>query len=234
MSAIVKANAHLTNGGLSVLKRSFTTSDDGLMTYFVEYVCLSKHASKWTPFFKTKAQPPTALPANMLLLTLNKTPELFDLQTETFNGLSYFRATYSAGVATEAIITESSEQRSISWPITYPIGYNITVPFSIDYDTAFVTTGTETITASFDYISFSVTAQSKNSELPAVKGSVGQIFNYVGPTDLSLPWGVSAGTIETTSKTRNNRGEYTYSKTSTGVYRSGPVEGPAQNINNRR
>lgn len=225
MSAIVKANSALTSGGLSVLKRNFTTSDDGLMTYFVEYVCLASFANRWTATFRTGAQPPTPLPVNMLQLQLNKTPTLYDLQTETLNGLTYFRATYSAGVPTDVTITESSETRNVSWPITYPTGYTVTVPFSISGATSFVTTGQETLTASFDYISFSVTATAKNTALPAVRGYTGTIFNVVNTFigGNNAPSNVTATTLDTSSKTKTKRGEYTYSTTSTGVFVAGPV-----------
>lgn len=207
MAAIVKANAHLTNGGLSVLKRGFTTSDDGLMTYSVEYVCLSQHAAKWTPYFKTLANPPTDLPRNMLRLTLDKTPELYDLQTETLNGLTYFRASYSAGVSTEVIITESTEQRS----------YNGSVDATVFQTTA-------KVGLVFDYMATTVTASAKNKNLPEIKGTVGPRFNVRtglinGLRPIILPTNMpQVSTIESSSKSRTSRGEYTYSKSSTGIY----------------
>jgi hypothetical protein len=227
MAAIVKANSTLSAGNLAVLKRSFTTTDDGLMTYFVEYCCLSQFASRWTANFKTGAVPPTPLPANMLQLQLTKTPTLYDLQTENLNGLTYFRASYSAGVPTDVTITESSDIRNISWPVTYPTGYSITVPFTTGGQTSFVTTGDETLTASFDYISVSVTATAKNTALPAVRGYTEKIFNGVNvilsSVELGIYSNITKSTLETTSKTKNKRGEYTYSLTSTGVYLAGPV-----------
>jgi hypothetical protein len=226
MAAIVKANSHLTSGGLSVLRRSFTTSDDGQMTYAVEYMCLRQYAGRWTPSFKTGAEPPTPLPANMLLLDLTKTPTLLALETETTNELTYFRATYSAGVPTDVTITEASDTRNVSFPITYPVGYTVTVPFTLDGATSFVTTGQETLTASFDYISVSVTAEAKNTRLPKVQGYTGAIFNQVNTGNLIIGTNVQATTLETTSKTKTRRGEYTYSLTSTGVYVAGPVVRP--------
>jgi hypothetical protein len=228
MAAIIKANSTLTSGGIATLKRSFTTTDDGLMTYAVEYCCLSQYASRWTANFRTGAQPPTALPANMLQLQLTKTPTLYDLQTETLNGLTYFRATYSAGVPTDITITETSDVRNISFPITYPAGtsvrlasYGFAVAGGITGTTnSFVTTGIETITGSFDYVSYSVTATAKNAALPTVRGYVGDAFNFVNVIRVET---ALATTIETSSKTKNNRGEYTFSKTSTGVYTATPV-----------
>ena len=225
MAAIVKANSSLTAGGLAVLKRNFTTSDDGLMTYFVEYCCLSQFAARYTPNFRTGAQPPTALPANMLQLQLTKTPTLYDLQTETLNGLTYFRATYSAGVPTDITITETSDVRNVSFPITYPAGTSVTLPTYglggiTGTTTSFVTTGIETITGSFDYVSYSVTATAKNAALPTVRGYVGDAFNFVNVIRVET---ALATTIETSSKTKNNRGEFTFSKTSTGVYTATPV-----------
>lgn len=223
MAAIVKANATLTAGGLSVVRRSFTTSDDGLMRYEVEYVCLSQYAAKWTPFFRTKAQPPTPLPSSVLQLQLTRTPELYDLQTETTNGLTYFRAVYSAGIATEVIITEESDVRNFSYSIVYPTGVSVTRPNYDPYSnatsvTSFVTTGQETITYNFDYVSVTVTASSKNADVPLVKGRVGPPFNSNGP---GFPSGLREATIDKTSKTRTSRGEYSYTNSSTGIY-TGP------------
>ena len=206
-----------------MLRRNFTMTDDGRMTYSVEYVCLEEYARKWTPFFRIGAEPPTRLPASMLQLQLTKTPQLFDLQTESINGLTYFKATYSAGVTSEVIITEESDVRNFSFSVIYPTGVNVTRP---NYDpwsnaqsvTSFVTTGNETITFNFDYVSVTVTATAKNANVPTVKGSVGSPFNFNG---LSLPAAVKSSTIERVSKTRSSRGEYSYSRTSTGIY-TGP------------
>ncbi len=217
MASIVKANSSLTNGGLAVLKRGFSTSDDGRMTYAADYCCLSSFAKKWTPYFKIKAQPPTPLPASVLELKLTKTPELSDLQTETMNGLTYFRATYSAGILTEVVITESSEQRSFSGSVTASVQ---TVG-----NLGSTQTVTGVIAVSFDYISTSVTAQSKNQELPAVKGSVGSAFNkQVGTINGIKPLlitGIRSNVVESTSTTKTGSGELTYSKTSTGIYEIG-------------
>ena len=155
---IVKANAELTAGGLVVLKRSFTTSSTGVMTYTANYVCLAEYASRWTDQFKSSSQPPTPLPDNVLRLELTRTPRLVDLETETVNGLTYFNATYSAGVNTDLVITESSEQRTLSWVS----GYN--------------STG-QAQTSSFDYISHSVSVSGTNAEIPNVAGRTGMVFN---------------------------------------------------------
>ena len=211
MASIVKANANLTNGGLSVIRRSFTTTDDGTMRYEVDYVCLATYASKWTPFFKTKAQPPTQLPASMLQLQLTKTPELFDLQTETLNGLTYFKAAYSAGIATEVIITEESDLRNFTVTLTRDVGVNVTTPGTINGSTSFVATGTETVTETFDYISVTVTAEAKNANLPAVKGRIELIDGKL------IPYAYTATTVVRKSKTYSSRGEYTYRVSSSGV-----------------
>ncbi len=198
------------------MKRRFNSQDTGQMTYYVEYCCLLRYASKWTKSFQLESEPPTDLPSNMLQLNLTRTPTLKSLETESANGLTYFRATYTAGFETDIVITESSDIRSISWPITYPVGYEISVPFTIDGSTSFVTTGTETITASFDYVSISVTATTTNSSLdPQVTGSTGEIFNAVNTSGYN---NVSQQILDTYSKSKNRLGEYTYSKTSTGIY----------------
>lgn len=221
MSALVKANASLTAGNLAVLKRSFVTTDDGTMRYSVDYICLSAYATKWTPFFRTRAQPPTPLPAAMLQLNLTKTPELYDLTTETMNGLTYFKATYSAGVSTEVIITEESDLRNFTVTVTRDVGVNVTTPFSMNGSTTFVKQGEETITESFDYISVTVTAESKNTNLPRVQGRVESITSKGSDTMFFVVGGKavlpSVRLINKTSKSRTSRGEYTYSLSSSGT-----------------
>jgi hypothetical protein len=224
MAAIVKANPSLTAGGLAVLRRSFTTNDDGTMRYEADYCCLSQYAVRWMPSFRTKAQPPTPLPAALLQLQLAKTPELYDLQTETANGLTYFKAVYSAGVTTEVIITEESDVRNFTVTATRPVGYNVTTPGTINGSTIFVQNATETITESFDYISITVTAEAKNANLPAVKGRIERIGG------VSFPFGYKETTIDRTSKTRSSRGEYTYRISSSGVISNFETTLPARTI----
>lgn len=209
MAAIVKANPSLTAGGLAVLRRSFTTNDDGTMRYEADYCCLSQYAIRWMPSFRTKAQPPTALPAALLQLQLAKTPELYDLQTETANGLTYFKAVYSAGVTTEVIITEESDVRNFTVTTNRAVGYNVSTPGTTNGSTTFVETSTETVTESYDYVSVTVTAEAKNANLPQVVGRVEPIGR--------LPWGYKPTTIDRTSKTRSSRGEYTFRKSSSGI-----------------
>jgi hypothetical protein len=213
MSAIVKANASLMAGGLSVIKRSFTTADDGSMNYDVEYCCLSQFAIKWAPFFRTRAQPPTPLPAALLQLNLTKTPELFNLSTETLNGLTYYRANYSAGVSTEVIITEESDTRNFTVSTNQQVGFWASTPGTINGSSSFVQTGERTVTNTIDYISVTVTAESKNTNLPAIQGRVEGVRGY----QMKL--------VERTSKRRDRRGEYTFSKSSSGTIESFTADG---------
>jgi hypothetical protein len=213
MSAIVKANGSLTSGGLSVIKRSFTTADDGSMNYNVDYCCLSQFAIKWAPFFRTRAQPPTPLPAALLQLNLTKTPELFNLSTETLNGLTYYRAQYSAGVSTEVIITEESDTRNFTVSLNQQVGFWVSTPFTFNGSTSFVQTGERTVTNTIDYISVTVTAESKNTNLPAIQGRVEGVRGY----QMKL--------VERTSKRRDSRGEYTFSKSSSGTIESFTADG---------
>ena len=234
MSALVKANASLTAGNLAVLKRSFVTTDDGTMRYSVEYVCLSAYATKWTPFFRTRAQPPTPLPAAMLQLNLTKTPELYDLTTETMNGLTYFKATYSAGVSSEVIITEESDVRNFTVTTTRPVGYTVTTPNTTNGSTSFVQTDEETITESFDYISVTVTAESKNTNLPKVEGRVLAVSGNSADLFILQAGGVVVPTVRLvnkSSKTRTSRGEYTFSYASSGTIESVSRTGFARSIN---
>jgi len=219
MAAIVKANSSLAAGGLAVLRRSFATSDDGTMTYSADYCCLAIHANKWTRSFKTRSQPPTPLPREVLQLQLTKTPELFALETHTLNGITYFAASYSAGVASEVIITEESDVRLFNLTTITDVGYYITVPGTIDGATTFVKTGQVVDTNPIEYVSITVTATSKNATLPNVKGRATSIdgkelkrFSFLGGAFID-----QISLIERTSKSRSSRGEYTYSKSSSGI-----------------
>jgi hypothetical protein len=235
MSYITKGNASMTAGNLAVLKRSFVTTDDGSMRYSVDYCCLAQFAVKWTSFFRTRAQPPTPLPASMLQLQLTKTPELYDLTTETSNGLTYFRASYSAGVSSEVIITEESDVRNFTVTTSRRVGYSVTTPFSTNGSTSFVATGEESVTDSIDYVSVTVTAQSKNANLPNVRGRV----EAIGTADTRFFFLPNAGgiaiptskVINRTSKTRSSLGEYTYSLSSSGVIESVTRTGADRTIN---
>lgn len=227
MGAIVKADSNLSNGGIAVLRRSFTTNRDSTFTYNAEYCCLAEFASRWAGYFRPGAAPPTSVPTEVLTQQLVGSPTLFDVTSETNNGLTYFRASYSAvvestgtsqsnnedGLPDDVTITETSDIRSISWPVTYPTGYTVTVPFSTTGATSFVTTGTETMTHSFDYVSVSVTVTAKNGEPGGARGYTGAKFNIIGDDSVA-----TSSTIETFTRTRNSRGESTYSVTSTGIY----------------
>lgn len=222
MAAIVKANPSLTAGGLAVLRRQYSTTDDGTLNYEAEYCCLSQFANNHIGKFRTGAQPPTPIPASMSLLRLDKTPTLYDFQTNTQNGLTYFTGRYTAASADagEVITTETQEQRSFSAVVVGSIrtagnlGNTVTVEGEVN--------------VSFDYISTTVRVEAKNPRiLPEVKGSVGFPFNYSasqigGQTPLLAgKWRPSA--IETQSTTRSSRGTYTYTKQSSGIYEVTPT-----------
>lgn len=198
MSAIVKANASLTAGGLAILKRTFATTDRGQVTYNADYACLSQFAGNHAARFRSGAEPPTPIPSSMLLLNLTRTPTLVDLRTETINGLTYFNATYAAGVETDLVVTTTSETRSVSWRIFNP---NDTI-----------------LNVGFDYISISVTATGTNQSIPVVRGGVGATFNSRGLSLEKLVRSAREKTIESTKQTRTQRGDYENSVTSTGIY----------------
>jgi hypothetical protein len=217
MASIVKANASLTAGGLAVLRRSYSTTDDGTLNYEADYCCLAAFANNHIGKFRTGAQPPTAIPASMSQLRIDGAPKLYDLTTSTQNGLTYFNARYSAASLDpgEVILTESTEQRNFSATVTGSIrtsgnlGTTITVEGQVN--------------VSFDYISTTVRVEAKNPRaLPEVKGTVGRPFNksvgeISGQTAFVFgQW--RAATVETTSKSRSSRGTYTYTKSSSGIY----------------
>jgi hypothetical protein len=208
MASIVKANANLTAGGLAVLKRDFATTDRGQVTYTASYVCLSQFANTHAPKFQSGGAPPTPILPQLLLLNLTKTPTLIDLQSETVNGLTYFTATYSAGVETDYVVTTATDQRNITWIRDYQ--------------------GAEEnpIVASFDYMSISVTVEGTNREITIIPGSIGDIFNLrnitleqINSTTPRIDGAtLTRKTVQSTRQTRNQRGETTNSVTSTGIF----------------
>jgi hypothetical protein len=202
MAAIVKANPTLTAGGLVVIRRNFSTSDRGQVTYEAEYVCLSQFANNHAGRFRSGAEPPTPIPAAMLLLNITRTPTLVDLVSQTNNGITTFNATYAAGVQTDLVITRTSETRSVSWQV--------------------IRDNSPTITQGFDYISNSVTATGTNQEIPVIKGSTGRVFNGRNINLFRIIGNelrnVTQTTVESTRQVSNARGEYENSVTSTGIY----------------
>ena len=217
MAAIVKANPSLTAGGLAVLRRQYSTTDDGTLNYEAEYACLSQFANNHIGKFRTGTQPPTPIPASMSLLRLEKTPTLYDFSTNTQNGLTYFTARFTAASSDsgEVITTETQEQRSFSAVVTG----TIRSPGNLG---STVTTKGD-VNVSFDYISTTVRVEAKNPRvLPEVKGKVGLPFNLsIGNLNgqaATVLGEYRASTIETISKTRSTRGTYTYTKSSSGIY----------------
>lgn len=217
MASIVKANPSLTAGGLAVLRRSFSTTDDGTCNYEADYACLAQFTSNHAGKFRTGATPPTAILDGLSQLRLDGTPKLYDVTTSTQNGLTYFKARYSASSLDggEIITTESQEQRNFS----------AAVEGSIRTPGNFGSTATEsgTVQVSFDYISTTVRVEAKNPRiLPQVTGSVGIPFNVsigqISGVDALVLGKWRAATIETQSTTRSSRGSYTYSKSSSGIY----------------
>lgn len=217
MASIVKANPSLTAGGLAVLRRQFSTTDDGTCNYEADYCCLAQFANNHIGKFRTGATPPTAIPAGMSALRLSGSPKLYDFTINTQNGLTYMNARYTAASTDpgEVITTETSEQRNFSAVLEGSI--------RIPSNTGANTTQTGSVNVSFDYISTTVRVEAKNpNALPEVKGSVGAPFNVsIGKISnvtalVNGQWRTSY--IETTSKTRSSRGTYTYSKSSSGIY----------------
>lgn len=217
MPSIVKANASLTAGGIAVIRRQYSTTDDGTLNYEVEHCCLSQFANNYIGRFRSGATPITAIPSSMSSLRLQGVPTLYDMVTRTENGLTYFSAKYSAAsnAPGEVIITESTEQRSFS----------ATVDGSIRTAGNFGSTATVTgsVAVSFDYMSKTVRVEAKNpSILTRAEGDVSEPFNIsIGKISGVTPNIVGKyrkATIESESTTRSTRGIYTYSKSSSGIY----------------
>jgi len=195
MAAIVRANGSLAAGGIVLIKQTLSASDTGQATYSAQYCCLRSYASLWMPRFRSGTNPVTPIPQEILALPLTRQPTLVDVSTESANGLFYFNATYSAGIESDVVITTSTDVRNISWISAY--------------------NGAQRITSSFDYVSTSVRATATNTEVPIIEGSVGPPFNT---KNFNASSAVSTNTIVQTSRTRNTRGEYQNSVTSTGIY----------------
>lgn len=222
MASLVKANPSLTAGGLAVLRRQYSTTDDGTLNYEVDYCCLAQFANNHAGRFRTGAQPPTSVPSGLSLLRLSGTPTLYDCTIRAQNGLTYFEARYSAASNDpgEVITTETSEQRNFSATVSASVqttGGNNNSPITVN---GFVS-------LSFDYISTTVRVEAKNpNALPFTQGSVSLPFNKsVGTISGVRPLILSQyriNFIETTSTSRSSRGINTYSKSSTGIYEVNP------------
>lgn len=208
MAAIVKANTNLSTGGLAVLKRSFQTSSRGQVTYNADYVCLAQFANTHAPKFRSKTQPPTALPLQLLQLNLNNTPILESLDTVSENGLTYFKAQYVAGIETDLIFTTTTEQRTASWRLIRRSDGNATV-------------------YSFDYMSITETVTGTNTTIPIVQGSTGRVFNARGVSVADIVANrvprLVKKTIESVRQTRSQNGTYENSASSTGIYEAEDV-----------
>jgi hypothetical protein len=223
MAAIVKANPSLANGGLAVLRRSYSTTDDGTLTYEADYCCLAQFANNHLGKFRTGAQPPTPIPTSLSTLRLDAAPKLFEFNTKTQSGLTYFFPRYTAASrdAGEVITTETQEQRSFSSTL---VGQITTAG---NLDSRITVRGLVNVT--FDYISTTRQVNAKNpGGLPNVRGAVGQPFNYnVGRINNQIARVSSeqivSETIETQSTTRSSRGAYTYTKSSSGIYAARPA-----------
>lgn len=219
MGAIVRASASLLAGNIAVIQQSIATTDDGSIDYSVEYCCLAQFSNKWTPFFRIRSSPPTPIPPALTQLNLTRIPALFNLDTETRNGLTYFRANYAAGISTDVIITEESDTRNFTVTTTRDVGFFVSVPFNMTGATTFVKTGEETTTSTVDYVSVTVTCESKNTNLPIIDGR-----SSAGTSKLLIR----------TSKRRDSRGQFTFSRSSSGITESFSTTGNRININERR
>ncbi len=217
MAAIVKANSSLAAGGLAVLRRQFSTTDDGTCNYEADYACLSQFANAHVGRFRTGSQPPTAIPASMSLLRLSSVPKLYDFTSNTQNGVTTFTARYTAASSDpgEVITTETTEQRSF--------GATVAASVQTAGNLGATITVSGFVVVSFDYMSKTVRVEAKNpNSLPSVKGSVGLPFNQsIGTISGQRPFLFAAyrqSVIESTSTTRSSRGNYVYSKSSSGIY----------------
>ena len=237
MAAIVKANPSLTAGGLAVLRRQYSTTDDGTLNYEAEYVCISQFANNHIGRFRTGAQPPTPIPASMSQLSLESAPKLYDFSTSTQNGLTYFSARYSAAVRglAEVTITQSQETRNFSATFENGEGAIYTSTGNVSQ----IVVGP--FTASFDYESTTITCESKSEQsLPDLKGSVGNIRNVsistIRGTKVNLNgrtyW--KPQTVESLSSSKSSRGNYTFRKSSSGVYVQADGFGPKLQLSTAR
>jgi hypothetical protein len=201
---IVRANPNLLAGGLGTIRRSVTSQRDGSVVLQAEYVCLTKHAGRWTPFFVRNAPPPLGLPDSLSDLGATSTPKMYDVTTRNENGLTYFTALYSAASSREITVTETEEQRNWSGTVQYNLNGGYLV-FTANY--------------SFDYMSKSVTVTGRNTHPGEIEGSAGTPFNRSfiaeGASVLKMP---TRSRIVSRTKTQSSLGDFSYSTTSTGIY----------------
>lgn len=219
MAAIVKANSFLTAGGLAVLKRSFDSREDGSVNYRADYCCLARFANNHIGKFRKGSTPPTAIPVEMLRLSLRRPPALYDLQFSTENGLSYFSAQYitenidTSEAEREITVSRSEDQRTAAGFITVTV--TTPAPTSLSGPNYIRSTSQQWV--SCDYLAVTVTTTSRNAGAGGASGSVGRIFNRRGFPSSGTIAGLARSTINSTSSTRSSRGDVTFTFTSTGI-----------------
>lgn len=201
MASLVKANNTLANGGISVVSRNIATKRDGQITLQINYVCLEQYAATHIRNLKTGNAPLIPIPQELLTYQLNEPPKLIDLEAKTEKGLTHFAATYSAGTASDLIVTYSSSIRNISWQSG---------------------TSETPVTCGFDYVSVSVTVTGKNQDPTPIAGFTARVFNArnVDATKIvnNQIGNVRQQLLETYDRSYNATGEYTHSITSSGIY----------------
>lgn len=236
--AIVKANYTLSSGGIVVLKRTFQNSLSYNIQYTIEYCCLAQFRHKYVPYFKYGSDPIDGLPSEISNLkgtfsTENiyaietedasgffaNTPTLESVEIQTANGLTFFKATYNQYRSTYTTVT-STEQRSFSASATGTGTSGTKNPYNQGDQTYLEQQ--QTTTLAFDYMSTTVTVESRNGYYGAGTGSVGNPFNQritnsnsnVG--SVSVPY--SASYIDSKSSETSTSGETIYRTSSTGIY----------------
>lgn len=196
MAKTVRANARLTNGGLIATKREISTSREGILTYAVQYVCLTQFAREHLFKFVIEMPPPDTLPDKIYTLA-KEYPVLHSLNVKEERGITYFDCVYSTASNVNVVVTESEETKS-----------------------AVFSQGDVTVT--FDFVSKTVSVSATNTYPDPESGDCGPPFNVKLIGDLAAAQNLYArvrkDTVETRSKSRSSNGEFSYQTDSMGTY----------------
>lgn len=196
MAKTVRANQRLTSGGLVATKREISTSREGILTYSVQYVCLTQFAQDQIFKFVIEMPPPDALPDKIFALAKDY-PVLHSVNIKEERGITYFDCVYSTASNVNVVVTDSEETKS-----------------------AVFSEGEVSVT--FDFVSKTVSVSATNTYPDPESGDCGPPFNVklIGDSTAAqnLYARVRKDTVETRSKSRSSNGEFSYQTDSMGTY----------------
>jgi hypothetical protein len=211
MPATIVSNTELAQGGIVLTQHSYNADEEGGVLYSANYVCLTQFDTRNAPLFAKGANPPKPLPETMSSLRMVGTPRLSDVTIQRQNGLTYFNATYATAVRGVYTETENEVWKVFSKSVAVPAYFNIPA---------------YTVTTTFDYVSKTVSTNSKSGYVRTqnVSQLVGPPTNVVSTRSNPNIFGFQGALysrpseIVTRSRSRAASGQTTYTLNLTGIY----------------